>query len=364
MKTNKRSLPHVLQKENVFRSSFLGYLDRNKVAVITTEGFIKRGLFEGFGRAFLENAVFVTIKANPELCELESNIKTLRASAINTLIGVGGGSVLDSTKIFSYLLRTPQVETISEALNLQRVNKGQKTLETILFPTTSGTGAEVTPFATIWDSSSRSKFSLGNLEGVVDEVLLDPLLTCSAPYLLTLECALDTISHGLESLWNRNRTEESKKYSLTSLRLVNSSLENLLKDLQNLELRKKMQQASLNAGYAIAITRTALAHSISYPLTINFGIAHGLACSFSLVSLFDYIEEKVPYWLGIEEKKTVRDTIELLRSFNLSNLISDYCGIDEVLSVRDQMFNPQRATNFILSDSVNLNEILRRSFEI
>lgn len=353
-----KSIP-IIREKGAFTNIFSSIIKEKKVAVITTEGFIRRGLFKNFNAGDL---IYVSIKSNPELNDLEQKLNFLRDIKPTLLIAVGGGSVIDSAKIFSSLLGCENKISIKEALHLGNLNNNLSCLPTIVFPTTSGTGAEVTPFATIWDSQNKKKLSLANLDYTVTQVVLDPLLTTSAPYGLTLECALDTISHCLESLWNVNRTDETKQLALTSLQIVNKVLPLLLNNLHNPEFRAEMQTSSLNAGLAIAKTRTALAHSISYPLTLNFGISHGLACSLSLISLFELVEEQNPLWLGSKEKLIVLDTIELLKSFNLASLIRNHCSLKDALHLQDKMFTPQRAGNFIISDPVNLENILTKSF--
>ena len=92
---------------------------------------------------------------------------------------------------------------------------------------------------------------------------------------------LDSISHAFESLWNKNRNNKSIEYSLKSLRLHKDTLKKINSKLSNYGLEDMLLASNL-AGKAINITRTSIAHSISYPLTAKYRIPHGLACSFTI----------------------------------------------------------------------------------
>ena len=100
---------------------------------------------------------------------------------------------------------------------------------------------------------------------------------------------LDSISHAFESLWNKNRNNESVKYAIDSLNLNLTSLKAFCSKDEMYDF-EKMILASNFAGKAINITRTSIAHSISYPLTTKYGIPHGLACSFTIPRIFKYVK--------------------------------------------------------------------------
>ena len=99
---------------------------------------------------------------------------------------------------------------------------------------------------------------------------------------MTLAAGLDALSHALESLWNVNANPVSTTLSLRAARTVLEVLPKLVSALDDAALREAMAEASLFAGLAFSNTKTALAHSISYPITLRTGTAHGIACAFSL----------------------------------------------------------------------------------
>jgi alcohol dehydrogenase len=102
------------------------------------------------------------------------------------------------------------------------------------------------------------------------------------PRTLTVSTALDALSHSLESIWNVNGNPVSTNHAVTAAREILDTLPELVGDLENLDLRTRIARAATFAGLAFSNTRTALAHSISYPITLRHGTPHGIACSFSL----------------------------------------------------------------------------------
>ena len=102
------------------------------------------------------------------------------------------------------------------------------------------------------------------------------------PASVTVQSGLDALSHALESIWNVNANPLSDTYAVAAAREVMATLPALLGELSNRELRARMALAALKAGMAFSNTKTALAHSISYEMTLRFGLPHGIACSFTL----------------------------------------------------------------------------------
>ena len=124
------------------------------------------------------------------------------------------------------------------------------------------------------------------------EAFYDPRLTLSLSRETTIHTALDALSHSFESIWNNNANPISTNYGLRSIEIILRDLPALAENLQSLELRTSIMQASMCAGLAFSNTQTALAHALSYPLTMRFGTPHGLACSFSLPLLLECLPKQ------------------------------------------------------------------------
>lgn len=352
--------------------SFLTFLyeiikigDFSELCLVTSPGMLKRNYLLHLLSVRLDALRVIQVYPNPELSELEEQIKKLRQIKITHLIGVGGGSVLDTAKIFAFMLLTKKNYSLKDVLLANEKNEFccEGCIKLSLVPTTSGTGAEITPFATVWDSVVSKKFSLDGIYNLADTIILDPLLLTTVPKEASLFFGLDTISHCLESLWNRNRTKESQANALLALKLTLEALPVVLRDLQNLKAREQMQQASFLAGRAISQTKTALAHSISYPLSLYFKIPHGLACSFTLISIYNYISSVSELEKNDLNKEEISGAIFFLNSLDLGKKISSYCSKQQAVGLIQEMINPSRADNFILGIEVPLQNIIETSFE-
>lgn len=197
------------------------------------------------------------------------------------LIGVGGGTTLDLAKVLRCHASDGNFETVVAALRGQGAWPTMHLAPLWLLPTTAGTGSEVTRWATVWDTDAEPavKRSLDESWGYAQRAFVDPALTLTCPPAVTRDCALDTLAHALEALWNRRANPVSSRLAVAAAQSVIRHLPALLHSPGDLALRTHMALASLQAGIAFSQTRTALAHALSYDLTLQQGVAHGLACA-------------------------------------------------------------------------------------
>lgn len=196
------------------------------------------------------------------------------------LLAVGGGTTLDLAK----LLRCRPVDGRFEPLAAALLGGEWPSFERAplwLLPTTAGTGSEVTRWATLWDTEARPalKRSFDEAWGYADRAFVDPALTLSCPASVTRDCALDTLAHALEALWNRHANPVSNGLAVRAARRVIATLPGCLERPDDMALRTQLSLAALEAGLAFSQTRTALAHALSYALTLEAGLPHGLACA-------------------------------------------------------------------------------------
>ena len=222
------------------------------------------------------------IRPNPGFVDLTRSCAHFGAAEITpqVIIAVGGGSVMDTAKVLS--AANGDFARVRRYLEAKEGEDALSSIPIIAIPTTAGTGSEVTCWGTVWHAAAGKKYSLARPHLYAEWALLDPTLTLAAPRSLTISTGLDALSHALESLWNHNTNPLSASFAVTAARDMMSALPRLAEDLENIELRTRAAQAALLAGMAFSNTKTALAHNISYPITLRYGISHGLACSFTL----------------------------------------------------------------------------------
>jgi phosphonate metabolism-associated iron-containing alcohol dehydrogenase len=229
-------------------------------------------------------AIIDNTQANPDVDGLADLYRDFwsRPDPGEILVAVGGGSVLDTAKALMVGTADGSFAALIALLATGRPFTPHRIKPLIAIPTTAGTGSEVTPWATIWDRRAGKKYSLHLAETWAEAALVDPALTLSLPAGPTLAAGLDALSHALESIWNVNANPVSDTHAVSAARAVLATLPALVGELGNLELRRRMSLAALQAGLAFSNTKTALAHSISYDMTLRHGLPHGIACSFTL----------------------------------------------------------------------------------
>ncbi len=327
------------------------YINGRKTLLITSQGFVKRGLvakIKSVCNSIID--VFSDVKSHPEFKDLEVAYKAIHQNEFELILAIGGGSVLDAAKYLSVHTETKSSTFVTAMIKGKAEKKDYKTIPIISIPTTAGTGSEITPWATIWDMDEKKKYSLHLPELFSEIALYDPSLTLSVPKDITIQTGLDTLSHALESIWNKNANEITINYAIQSAKLIMEYLPKLADDLENLTYRTQILKACMYAGLAFSNTQTAIAHAISYYITAHKGVPHGIACSFTLPMLidnvlgqYDFIDKALS---EIFEECSSSKLRELLFNLNISTEFSDY-GIDkdELDELKSSLNNNQRAGN-------------------
>ena len=257
----------------------IALLKENKILLVSSQGFSKRGVTQKVREILGGKCVGVidSISPNPQLAFLQGLSEHL--PEFECIIALGGGSVIDSVKFLS---------TNGAIMKNQALKPKSKTAKPIYaIPTTAGTSSELTQWATVWDSTTMTKHSLSEPFLYPKIAFYDAKLTLSLPRQTTIFTALDALSHAFESVWNNNANPISTHYALKAIDIILSDLLPLSENLRSLKLRENIMLASIYAGLAFSNTQTALAHALSYPLTMSFAVPHGLACSFSLPLLLE-----------------------------------------------------------------------------
>lgn len=257
-----------------------------RVALVTIPEARELGLIarvrEMLGAALVQ--VIDHTEPNPDVAGLAPMYRDFWAAheGGEVLLAIGGGSAIDTAKALMVGTADGTFEALVALLATGKPFVPHDVRPLIAVPTTAGTGSEVTPWATVWDRAAGRKHSLHLDETWPEAALIDPTLTHSLPAGPTLAAGLDALSHSLEAIWNVNANPVSDLHAVAAARQVLATLPGLMQDLRNPELRRRMSTAALQAGLAFSNTKTALAHSISYEMTLRHGLPHGIACSFTL----------------------------------------------------------------------------------
>ena len=222
----------------------------------------------------------------------------LAAEPDTVLIALGGGTTLDIAKVLRCrpVEAEPRVDQLVDGRRRTHPAGFDRVADALrgtapwpaldlaslwMVPTTAGTGSEVTRWATVWDTDVEpaQKRSFDEAFGFADCAFVDPVLTQSCPAAVTRDTGLDALSHALEAIWNRHANPFSDVLAVSAARKVLTWLPVALCEPANADARSALSLASLEAGFAFSQTRTALAHALSYAVTLEQGVPHGLACA-------------------------------------------------------------------------------------
>lgn len=260
--------------------------EQQTVALVTFPEARGLGLVDRLHALLGERLVYVfeDVQPNPDVAHLRSTYENFwqQAGGCDVVLAVGGGSAIDTAKALIVGTESGRFDELLTLLATGKPFTPPHCKQLIAAPTTAGTGSEVTPWATIWDSASQKKYSL-HLDCTWPRVaIIDPQLMLTVPAGVTVSTGLDALSHALEAIWNVNANPVSDTFAISAIEDILECLPSLQKDLSSQELRTRMALAALKAGLAFSNTKTALAHSISYEMTLRHGLPHGIACSFTL----------------------------------------------------------------------------------
>ncbi|MBK8551379.1 MAG: phosphonoacetaldehyde reductase [Ignavibacteria bacterium] len=219
---------------------------------------------------------------SPKIEEVIKGMDSLIETECDIVIAVGGGSVIDIAKSVNILSSQEERPESIITGRSKIINKGKPL---IAIPTTSGSGSEATHFAVVY--IGKQKYSLAHEFILPDYAITDPQLTFNLPPDITAASGIDAFAQAIESYWNVNANEESKKYSAEAVTLI---LDNLIRTVNtpDEESRISMSKAAHLAGKAINITKTTASHALSYSMTTNFGTVHGQAVGITLGEFLEY----------------------------------------------------------------------------
>ena len=255
---------------------------RNVLLLVWGEPLLENPVFAGLlgeDSAFAVRSMIFRA-SNPTVEQLYDAYRETRNFAPEVVVAVGGGSILDVGKSLCCLYgrEIPDVDALRDLI----VHKayGHPAARWIGIPTTAGTGSETTCWATIWDPERDAKRSVECQENYAWAALVDPELAAGMPLKLAVSSALDAVAHAVESYWAKGSNCVSRALALEAIRTVMGSMEDLLAGKP--AAHDAMARGSMLAGLAFSNTKTTACHSISYPLTMHYGIPHGVAVSILL----------------------------------------------------------------------------------
>lgn len=325
----------------------------------------------------------ITIAHEPTLQDLEQAIEKARNFAPNCVVGIGGGSVLDSAKAIGIMATNPgDLLDYVEVVGLGQTLKNPS-IPVIALPTTAGTGSEVTRNAVLSVPEQKVKVSLRSPFMVPWIAAVDPQLTITMPPEITAWTGMDALTQLIEPYLSRRSNVITDLLCREGIPLASSALLRAYQDGQDLEARRRMSYASLSGGLALANAGLGAVHGLAGPIGGMFSAPHGAICARLLPAVirenYTVIKAGMPdhpvlnrfheiaQWVTGNKKAGVNDLIEHL--FNLCNLLHiprlrDF-GVSEVdfeeIAIKGQAASSMKA-NPVQLDHGSILRILEESW--
>jgi alcohol dehydrogenase class IV len=262
-------------------------LHATRAFVVADPGVVAAGLLEqilsSLSAAGIEHQLYDRIVPNPDVPSVDAAGATCRASGADLIIGVGGGSALDTAKAVRLLAVSPpevSITAYSYLLNEHpRPLPGVRTLPPMIaIPTTAGTGAEATPWGVITEPATKRKFGFGDTPTIPTVALLDPALTLGLPSFLTAATGMDALTHLIEAYVSTNNHQPAlDPQILYAIELISRNLRTAVAQGDHVQARSEMLLASFLGGVAISSNWLGACHALAHPLSGIANVPHGLA---------------------------------------------------------------------------------------
>lgn len=250
-------------------------LGGSKAIIVTDSGLMKTGLVEQIG-SYLEASgisyvIFDQVKADAPVSVIEECVRWIKEKKVDIVIGVGGGSSLDTAK--GAAIMAGSLGTIFDYAGNDLVpNPG---LPKMLVPTTAGTGSEVTRVLIVTDEKAGMKKAIYSDHALAEVAIVDPMLTLSMPSSVTVDTGLDALVHAIETFVAKTANPFSDMLALEAIRLIVKNLPAAYTKGDSLEARYGMALGSLMAGFAFGSGGLGAVHALAYPLASEYHLTHG-----------------------------------------------------------------------------------------
>lgn len=332
-----------------------------KVLIITIEPLLGTldKLISKIKGCGLEVLIDTSITQEPSFDDFKTLLAKVSAFNADVVLGIGGGSVLDISKLVAAQLDNDQ--SLEEIVGIGLLKGRKKKL--ICVPATSGTGSEASPNAILVDNLDNQKKGIISPFLVPDSVYVDPLLTISVPPSITAATGLDALTHCLEAYTNKFSQPFIDIYAFEGMRLIAANIVKAVKQGADEEARTQVAMGSLLGGFCLGPVNTAGVHALSYPLGSMFHLAHGLSNALLLPYVMEFNIAAAPQRyadvalaLGCSPEAKPIDTafkgVEKIRE-----LIKD-CGIPARLS---ELNIPEDAIPKMAEDAMKITRLLKNN---
>lgn len=235
----------------------------------------------------IEHAHFDKIVPNPLSTTVDDGAKVAKAEKCDFVIGIGGGSPIDSAKMIAVVAKSGG--NCWDYTNVGGGKVPKDALPIIAIPTTHGTGTEADPFAVVTNPKTNEKIGVGFDVTFPKVSIVDPELMVTLPPNQTASTGMDAFYHAIESYVNLNHQPTSDLLALEAISLINTYLPIAYKDGKNIEARTALAWASTAAGICETLSGCIANHSLEHPVSGHYNVTHGVGLCATGPTLFEYI---------------------------------------------------------------------------
>lgn len=261
--------------------------------------------------------IFNEVKQNPEFTVINKAKELALSFSADSIIAIGGGSVIDSAKALGALLANKK-KTLDQFKGLLKVRKPYKML--IIAPTTAGSGSEATIASVITNPKTKDKFAINSPNILPNVVFLDDELLRSLPKNVIANTGMDALTHALEAYVGNALTKETKKAAESAVLLIHNSLYAFYSNPNDDEARKDMLKASYLAGKAFTRSYVGYVHALAHSLGGLYNVPHGYANAVILPTMLSKYDKKVAkklsYLATLIKLNNAGDFIEYIKELN------------------------------------------------
>ena len=269
--------PEILPSCDTLGKVFLQHKTAS-VLVVTSAGSAKRGLLVPVEEVLKNHTIKYTIynktKPNPTVENVEEALELYLKNGCDTIIAIGGGSVMDCAKAIGARVAYPQKE-LNKLAGVMKVLRKIPTL--IAIPTTAGTGSETTLAAVITDEKTRHKYAIMSFPLIPHYAILDAKFTYTMPTNLTATTGMDALTHAVEAYIGRSTTKKTRRLAEEATKLIFQNIKTAYDDGENQKARENMLLAAYKAGIAFSMSYVGYVHAIAHSLGGKYDTPHGLA---------------------------------------------------------------------------------------
>ena len=241
------------------------------------------------------------VEPEPSIKTVTAGAEIMRAFKPDTIIAVGGGSPMDAAKVMWLMYEHPDIvfsdlkekffDVRKRAFQFPKLGELAKL---VCIPTTSGTGAEVTPFAVITDTETGRKYPLADYALTPTVAIIDPVLTANLPARVAADSGMDALTHATEAYVSVYANDFTDGLCLQAIRLVFENIEeSVTVGGTAVKAREKMHNAATIAGMAFGNAFLGLVHAMSHVTGSMYHVAHGRTNAIYLPHVIRY-NGKVP----------------------------------------------------------------------